>query len=137
MRPAVDPVYHDGQVLAHLVGQIFVHDAADDGRLGRGIMKLECHGIALQPIGLQRLVHVADDVAALAQLAQGWLHQLAQLPDARRMFGGEAHLFQLARRRRRSVRSNWRRGSSGSWRRSMKCSSASSVIARSMRVKRS
>src|SRR3546814_3722073 len=59
-------------------------------------MKLERHRIALQPIGLQRLVHVPDDVTALAQLAQGRLHPLAQLPDTRRVFGGEAHLLQLA-----------------------------------------
>lgn len=44
MCPAADPVHHKGQVFAHLVGEIFFHDAADDGRLGRGIVKLDVMG---------------------------------------------------------------------------------------------
>ena len=93
--PAVDPVHHDGQVLAQLVGQILIDDAADDGLFGRPVMDLEGQRVALQAIGLQRLVHVADDVAALAHLAQGRLHALAQFPNARRVLGRQPHLVQL------------------------------------------
>jgi len=95
MGAPVDPVDHYGQVLAQLVGQIFVDDAANDRDFGRGLVKLERRRISLQPIGLERLVHVADDVAALAHLAQRRFHALAQFPDARRVLGGEAHLLQL------------------------------------------
>src|SRR3546814_5768787 len=49
---------------------------------------------------LQRLVHVPDDVTALAQLAQGRLHPLAQLPDTRRVFGGEAQIGRASCRAR-------------------------------------
>ena len=64
--PAVDPVHHDCQVLAQLVGQVLVHDAADDGRLGRSVMDLEAHGIAFAALRAERLLHGADNVAALA-----------------------------------------------------------------------
>ena len=77
MGPPVDPVHHDCQVLAQLVGQMLVHDAADDGRLGRSVMDLKTHGIAFAALRAERLLHGADDVAALAQLAQSQLHVLA------------------------------------------------------------
>ncbi|BCH32746.1 hypothetical protein MesoLjLc_46760 [Mesorhizobium sp. L-8-10] len=95
MSAPVDAVDHDGQVLAQLVGQIFVDDAAGDRDFGRGIVNLEGHRIALRAVGLQRLVHVSDDVAALAQLAQRRFHPLAEFPDAWRVLGGEPHLLQL------------------------------------------
>lgn len=85
MSARVDAVDHDGQVLAQLVGQIFVDDATNDLDFGRGVVNLERHRISLQPIGLQRLAQVANDVAALAQLAQRRFHPLAQLPDAGRV----------------------------------------------------
>lgn len=37
MGAPVDAIDHDGQVLAQLVGQIFVDDAADDRDFGRGV----------------------------------------------------------------------------------------------------
>jgi hypothetical protein len=95
VRAPVDAVDHEGQVLAHLVGEIFVHDAAGDGRRGCGIVKLEGHRITFLPIGLQRLVHVADDVAALTEFTQRRFHLRAKLPDAGCMFRGQPHLFQL------------------------------------------
>src|SRR5690554_4227283 len=57
MCAAVNAVHDQGQVLSHLVSEILVHDPTDDRRFGCGVMKLEAHRIAFQPIGLQRLVH--------------------------------------------------------------------------------
>ena len=95
VRPTVDPVHHDGQVLDQLVGEIFVHDATDDRCLGGPVVNLEGERVALKTIRLQRLVHVADDDVALAHLAQGRLYALAQLPNAGRMLGRQPHLLKL------------------------------------------
>jgi hypothetical protein len=96
MRAPVDPIDHQRQVLAQLVRQMLVDDAADDRRHWRGIVNLEAHRIALGAFGPERLLHRADDVATLAHLAQGRLQPLAQFPDARRVFGREAHVAELA-----------------------------------------
>lgn len=91
----VDAVHHERQVLAHLVGEIFVHDAAGDGCRGCCIVKLEGHRITFLPISLERLVHVADDVAALTEFTQRRFHLRAKFPDAGPVFGGQPHLFQF------------------------------------------
>ncbi len=56
VRAAVDAVHHNGQVLPQFVGQVLVHDAADDGRLGRSVMDLEAHGIAFAALRAERLL---------------------------------------------------------------------------------
>src|SRR5690606_6896051 len=37
VRPPVDSIHYYGQVFAQLVGQVLVHDPADNGRLGRSV----------------------------------------------------------------------------------------------------
>ena len=93
VRTPVDAVHHDGQVLAHLVGKIFVHDASGDGHRGCCIVKLEGHRVTLLPIGLERLVHVTDDVATLTEFTQRRFHLRAKFPDAGCMLRGQPHLF--------------------------------------------
>ena len=84
VRPAVDPVHRDCQVLVQLVGQVLVHDAAKDRRLGRSVMSLEARGIAFTALPTERLLHGADIVATLAQ---GRLLVLAQFPNGGRVLG--------------------------------------------------
>ena len=62
-------------------------------------MNLEARRIALKAFRPQCLVHGLDDIAALAQLAQGRLQFFAQLPPARRGLGGKPHPLQLAKPR--------------------------------------
>ena len=71
--------------------------AADYRRSGRALVNLEARRIALDALSLQSPVHGLDDVAALAQLAQGRLQLFAQLPAAGRRLGGEPHPLQLAK----------------------------------------
>src|SRR5712692_6706286 len=78
---------------------MLVDDAADDRRRGRAVVNPEARRIAREALRLQRLVHRLDDVAALAQFAQGRLQFSAQLPAARRGFAGKPHSFQLAKPR--------------------------------------
>ena len=74
-----------------------VEDAAGDRRCGCALMDAEGHGIAFKPIGGERSLHGADNVPALAQLAQGRFQPLVQFPNAGRVFGGEAHPPQLGK----------------------------------------
>lgn len=76
---------------------MLVHDAADDGRLGRSVMDLEAHGIAFAALRAERLLHGADNVAPLSKLAQGRFHVLAQFPNAGRVLGRQSHLLQLGK----------------------------------------
>ncbi len=62
-------------------------------------MNPEARRIAREALRLQRLVHRLDDVAALAQFAQGRLQFFAQLPAARRGLAGKPHSLQLAKPR--------------------------------------
>src|SRR6266581_704013 len=78
---------------------MLVDDAADDRRRGRAIVNPEARRIALTAFRAQCLVHRLDDVAALAQFAQGGLQLFAQLPAARRGLAGKPHSFQLAKPR--------------------------------------
>src|SRR6516165_8027138 len=78
---------------------MLVNNAADNRRRWRGVVNPEARWIARQPLRLQRPVHRLDDVAALAQLAQGRLQFFAQLPAARRYLAGKPHCFQLAKPR--------------------------------------
>ena len=95
VRVPVDAVHDYGEIVAKLVGEIFVEDAAGDWRCRRPLMDAEVHRIALQTIGREAFLHGADDVATRAQLAQGRFQPLVQLPDAGRMLGGEAHAPEL------------------------------------------
>src|SRR5882757_8375896 len=99
VRAAVDAIDDEGQVFAELVGEMLVDDAANDRRRGRAVVNPEARRIALKAFRLQHLVHRLDDVAALAQFAQGGLQLFAQLPAARRGFAGKPHSFQLAKPR--------------------------------------
>src|SRR5216683_1278830 len=76
---------------------MLVDDAADNRRRGRAVVNPEARRIAREALRLQRPVHRLDDVAALAQFAQGRLQLLAQLPAARRGLAGKPHSFQLAK----------------------------------------
>src|SRR5690606_9439262 len=76
---------------------MLVHDATKDRRLGRSVMDLETHRIAFATLRAERLLHRADSVAALAKLAKGRLHTLAQFPNPGRVFGRQPHLLQLAK----------------------------------------
>src|SRR6266851_5017341 len=96
---AVDAIDNEGQVLAQFVRKVLVDDAADDRHLQRATVNPEARRIAREALRLQRLVHRLDDVAALAQFAQGRLQFFAQLPAARRGFAGKPHSFQLAKPR--------------------------------------
>src|SRR6266700_1657458 len=96
---AIDAIDDEGQVFAELVGEMLVDDAADDRRRGRAIVNPEARRIALTAFRAQCLVHRLDDVAALAQFAQGRLQFFAQLPAARRGLAGKPHSFQLAKPR--------------------------------------
>src|SRR5712671_3831015 len=87
----INAIDDEGQVFAQLVGEMLVDDAADDRRRGRAIVNPEARRIALTAFRAQCLVHRLDDVAALAQLAQGRLQFFAQLPLARRGFAGKPH----------------------------------------------
>src|SRR5713101_4223886 len=78
---------------------MLVDDAADDRRRGRAIVNPEARRITLKAFRPQCLVHGLDDVAALAQFAQGGLQLFAQLPPARRGLGGKPHSLQLAKPR--------------------------------------
>src|SRR5712691_4276537 len=78
---------------------MLVDDAADDRRRGRAVVNPEARRIALTAFRARCLVHHLDDVAALAQLAQGRLQFFAQLPLARRGLAGKPHSFQLAKPR--------------------------------------
>src|SRR6266702_6245946 len=97
MGAAIDAIDDEGQVFAELVGEMLVDDAADDRRRGRAIVNPEARRIALRALRTQRLVQRLDDVAALAQFAQGRLQFFAQLPAARRGLAGKPHSFQLAK----------------------------------------
>src|SRR6516165_4390558 len=78
---------------------MLVNNAADNRRRWRGVVNPEARWIARQPLRLQRPVHRLDDVAALAQFAQGRLQFFAQLPAARRYLASKPHCFQLAKPR--------------------------------------
>src|SRR6267142_24514 len=78
---------------------MLVDDAADDRRRGRAVVNPEARRIAREALRLQRPMHRLDDVAALAQFAQGRLQFFAQLPAARRGLAGKPHSFQLAKPR--------------------------------------
>ena len=97
--PAINAIDDEGQVFAELVGEMLVDDAADDRRRGRAVVNPEARRIAREALRLQRPVHRLDDVAALAQFAQGRLQFFAQLPAARRGLAGESHPLQLAQSR--------------------------------------
>src|SRR5258707_3064836 len=94
---AINAIDDEGQVLAQLVGEMLVDDAADDRHLQRTTVNPEARRIAREALRLQRLVHRLDDVAALAQFAQGRLKFFAQLPAARRGLAGKPHSLQLAK----------------------------------------
>src|SRR5216684_1774824 len=96
---AINAIDDEGQVFAELIGEMLVDDAADDGRRGRAVVNPEARRIALKAFRAQRLMHRLDDVAALAQFAQGRLQLFAQLPAARRGLAGKPHSFQLAKPR--------------------------------------
>src|SRR5216683_6530006 len=85
---------------------MLVDDATDDRRRGCAVVNPEARRIALKAFRPQRLVHGLDDIAALAQFAQGRLQFFAQLPTARRGLAGKPHSFQLAKPRQpqRAVR---------------------------------
>src|SRR6266481_2538279 len=95
----INAIDDEGQVFAQLVGEMLVDDAADDRRRGRAVVNPEARRIAREALRLQRPVHRLDDVAALAQFAQGRLQFFAQLPAARRGLAGRPHSFQLAKPR--------------------------------------
>src|SRR5229473_168230 len=90
---AVDAIDNEGQVLAQFVRKVLVDDAADDRHLQRATVNPEARRIAREALHLQRLVHRLDDVAALAQFAQGRLQFFAQLPPARRGLAGKPHFL--------------------------------------------
>ena len=96
---AIDSIDNEGQVLAKFIRKVLVDDAADDRRRGRATVNPEARRIAREALRLQRLVHRLDDVAALAQFAQGRLQFFAQLPAARRGLAGKPHSLQLAKPR--------------------------------------
>src|SRR5216683_1631615 len=94
---AINAIDDEGQIFAEFVGEMLVDNAADDRRRGRAVVNPEARRIAREALRLQRLVHRLDDVAALAQFAQGRLQFFAQLPAARRGLAGKPHSFQLAK----------------------------------------
>jgi hypothetical protein len=49
VRAPVDPIDHQRQVLAQLVGQMLVDDAADDRRARRAVVNLEVIGSRSPP----------------------------------------------------------------------------------------
>src|SRR5882672_139150 len=88
---AINAIDDEGQVFAELVGEMLVDDAADDRRRGRAVVNPEACRIAREAFRPQYLVHGLDDIAALAQFAQGGLQLFAQLPAAWRLFRGKPH----------------------------------------------
>src|SRR5216683_2759291 len=96
---AINAIDDEGQIFAEFVGEMLVDDAADDRRRGRAVVNPEARRIAREALRPQRLVHRLDDVAPLAQFAQGRLQFFAQLPPARRGFAGKPHSLQLAKPR--------------------------------------
>lgn len=65
VRPSM-PSTTNGQVLAQLVGQVYVQGAAYDGRFGRFVIALEAHGIAFTAVRAEGLLHGADNVAVMS-----------------------------------------------------------------------
>ena len=97
MDPAVDAIDHDVNPVRHFVGgEPFADHAADGGLIAlRTVMDdVEVHAPLDSPLR-EGPVHGLDDVAALAQRAQGFLGVGRQRPAAGLELFGQAHPFEF------------------------------------------